>query len=235
MIMDGNGRWAAARGLSRSAGHRAGVEAARRTVEAARDLGLRSLTLYSFSTENWRRPPGEVRDLMALLREFLGEDLPTLKKNKVRVRVIGDRKNLDRELRLLVDQAERQTADNDAFLLQIAFNYGGRNEIARAAARLAEAVAAGAVKPSEVDEATLAQYLDTAGVRDPDLVIRTSGEKRVSNFLLWQAAYAEYVFTDVLWPDFSGVELAAAVREFALRDRRYGGLSEDAETAAGGS
>ena len=224
IIMDGNGRWAAARNLPRSAGHRAGVDAARRAVEAARDLGLQSLTLYSFSTENWRRPAGEVRDLMSLLREFIGKDLPQLRDNGVRVRIIGDRRNLDADLRLLVGRAEKQTAGNEDFLLQIAFNYGGRDEITRAAAKMAADAAAGRLDLRDTDEERFAQYLDTAGAPDPDLVIRTSGEQRISNFLLWQAAYAEYVFLDVLWPDFAEHDFAAAIAEFERRERRYGGV-----------
>ncbi|MEM6413612.1 MAG: isoprenyl transferase [Pseudomonadota bacterium] len=227
IIMDGNGRWAAARGLPRSAGHRAGVDAARRAVEAARDVGMHSVTLYSFSTENWRRPAGEIRDLMALLREFIGEDLPKLKRNKIKVRIIGDRTKLDPELKILVNRAERETRDNADFLLQIAFNYGGRDELTRAAIQLAQEIANGKVDPSSVNEDAFACYLDTAGTPDPDFVIRTSGEKRISNFLLWQAAYAEYVFIDTLWPDFNEDSLKDALAEFSVRKRRYGGLGED--------
>lgn len=224
IIMDGNGRWAAARGLPRAEGHRAGVEAARGAVEAARDLGVGVLTLYSFSTENWRRPAGEIRDLMNLLRQFIFQDLPTLKKEGVRVRVIGDRESLDQELRLLVARAESDTAGNTRFLLQIAFNYGGRDEIARAARAIANEVAARGLSPEEVTETAFAARLDTAGAPDPDLVIRTSGEKRISNFLLWQAAYAEYVFLDVLWPDFDRAHFARAIEEFRKRERRFGGV-----------
>ena len=228
IIMDGNGRWARARGLERRDGHREGVEAARRAVEAARDLGVTCLTLYSFSTENWRRPAGEVRDLMNLLREFIGKDLPRLKSNGVRIKIIGDRHNLDMELRALVAQAERQTNGNEKFLLQIAFNYGGRDEIVRAAARLVEQARKGQLSEKDVTEAALAGHLDTADAPDPDMIIRTSGEKRVSNFLLWQAAYAEYVFLDVLWPDFSDEHLKQAIDEFSNRNRRYGGVDSRA-------
>ncbi|MEL7489617.1 MAG: isoprenyl transferase [Pseudomonadota bacterium] len=224
IIMDGNGRWAKARGLPRAAGHREGVEAVRRALEAARDMGLTHLTLYSFSTENWRRPAGEIRDLMSLLRKFIGEDLPTLKKEGVRVRIIGDRDSLDLDLRLLVKRAESETADNTGFLLQIAFNYGGRDEIARAAKAFAHAVQSGEARPDDMDENVFGQYLDTIEAPDPDLVIRTSGEKRISNFLLWQAAYAEYVFLDVLWPDFNGDYFAEAVTEYMARERRFGGV-----------
>ena len=224
IIMDGNGRWAAARGLDRGAGHREGVAAARRAVEAARDLGVKRLTLYSFSTENWRRPAGEIRALMSLLREFIIKDLPTLKEKGVRVQIIGERSNLDTELRALVNRAEKETAENERFVLQIAFNYGGRDEILRATRRIAKSVASGELDPGAIDENTFGAYLDTANMPDPDLVIRTSGEKRISNFLLWQAAYAEYVFLDVLWPDFSESDFAAAIGDFKKRERRYGGV-----------
>jgi len=224
IIMDGNGRWAAARDLPRAAGHREGVEAARRSVEAARDLGLTHLTLYSFSTENWRRPAGEIRDLMSLLRKFIGDDLPTLKKEGVKVRIIGDRKSLDLDLRTLVGRAEKETAHNSEFVLQIAFNYGGRDEIMRAARAYAEDVKKGTADASSLDEAMFGAYLDTNTGPDPDLVIRTSGEKRISNFLLWQAAYAEDVFLDVLWPDFNVEHFSSAIAEFQNRERRYGGV-----------
>lgn len=223
IIMDGNGRWASARNLPRAEGHKAGVEAAKRAVEAARDLGLSFLTLYSFSTENWRRPAGEIRDLMELLRQFIMEDLPTLKREGVRVKIIGDRANLERELKILVARAEKETRANTRFNLQIAFNYGGRDEIARAARAAARAVEAGELDPDSIDETVLSGFLDTAGVPDPDLVIRTSGEKRISNFLVWQAAYAEYVFLDVLWPDFDQEWFAAAIEEYKGRERRFGG------------
>jgi len=224
IIMDGNGRWAAARGEPRSAGHKEGAAAARRAVEAARDLGLTHLTLYSFSTENWRRPAAEIRDLMGLLRQFIGDELPTLKREGVKVTIIGDKKNLDAEIKLLVGRAEKETASNSAFFLQIAFNYGGRDEIVRAARTLAAEAAAGRLKPDAIDERLFAQSLDTAACPDPDFVIRTSGEKRISNFLLWQAAYAEYVFLDIHWPDFNAAHFTAAVAEFQARERRFGGL-----------
>jgi undecaprenyl diphosphate synthase len=225
IIMDGNGRWAAVRGLERSAGHKEGAAAARRAVEASRDLGLTYLTLYSFSTENWRRPASEIRDLMGLLRQFIGDELPTLKREGVKVTIIGDKKNLDAEIKLLVGRAEKETASNNAFYLQIAFNYGGRDEIVRAARKLAAEAAAGRLKPEVITEQTFAQTLDTAAFPDPDFVIRTSGEKRISNFLLWQAAYAEYVFLDIHWPDFNAEHFAAAVAEFQARERRFGGLT----------
>jgi undecaprenyl diphosphate synthase len=201
------------------------VEAARRAVESARDLGLSNLTLYSFSTENWRRPAGEIRDLMGLLRQFIMDDLPTLKREGVKVRIIGDKANLDRELKLLVTRAESETGENSKFNLQIAFNYGGRDEILRAARRVARAAQSGALDPAALDEGRFSDFLDTADIPDPDLVIRTSGEKRISNFLLWQAAYAEYVFLDVLWPDFSKADFAFAIEEFRKRERRFGGVS----------
>lgn len=224
IIMDGNGRWASARALSRGEGHKEGAAAARRAVEAARDLGLRYLTLYSFSTENWRRPASEIRDLMALLRKFIGDELPTLKKEGVKVTIIGDKQNLEPEIKLLVGRAEKETAGNAAFHLQIAFNYGGRDEIVRAAKKIADDVAAGRIRPAAIDEEFLSAALDTAGVPDPDLVIRTSGEKRISNFLLWQAAYAEWVFLDIHWPDFDARHFAAAIDEFKARERRFGGV-----------
>jgi len=225
IIMDGNGRWAAARGLPRTDGHKQGSAAARRAVEAARDLGLSHLTLYSFSTENWRRPAAEIRDLMALLRKFIGDDLQTLKREGVKVTIIGDRKSLDADLRFLVSRAEAETAGNDRFNLHIAFNYGGRNEIVRAARALADEVKAGRLKSADIDEAAFAARLDTAGAPEPDIVIRTSGEKRISNFLLWQAAYAEWIFIDTLWPDFDHAHFAAAIEEYQRRERRFGGLS----------
>lgn len=225
IIMDGNGRWAASRGLPRSAGHKEGAAAARRAVEAARDLGLSYLTLYSFSTENWRRPATEIRDLMGLLRQFIGDELPTLKKEGVKITIIGDKKNLDAEIKLLVARAESETAKNTRFFLQIAFNYGGRDEIVRAARKLAVEAAAGRLKPEAIDEQLFCNTLDTAEFPDPDFVIRTSGEKRISNFLLWQAAYSEYVFLDMHWPDFDATRFAAAVAEFQARERRFGGLT----------
>lgn len=222
--MDGNGRWAAARGLPRTAGHKEGVMAARRAVEAAKDLGLTHLTLYSFSTENWRRPAGEIRDLMGLLKQFIIDDLPRLKRENVRVRIIGDRDNLDGDIKRLVKRAESETKNNNQFFLNIAFNYGGRNEIARTAKNIAIKLRNGEVAENDINETLVSACLDTVGIPDPDLVIRTSGEKRISNFLLWQAAYAEYVFTDVLWPDFSPEIFAEAIKEFSARERRYGGV-----------
>lgn len=224
IIMDGNGRWAKARGLARTDGHREGVEAARRAVEAARDLGVKYLTLYSFSTENWRRPAGEIRDLMGLLKQFIVDDLPRLKRENVRVRIIGDKDNLSPDIKALVRRAENETKNNDQFFLHIAFNYGGRDEILRAARAAAAAVEKGAMNASDITEEAFSSLLDTGGAPDPDLVIRTSGEKRISNFLIWQAAYAEYVFADVLWPDFDKDVFDKAIEEFSGRERRYGGV-----------
>lgn len=224
IIMDGNGRWANARGLARTEGHKEGVEAARRAVEAARELGLNYLTLYSFSTENWRRPAGEVRDLMGLLRQFIVDDLPKLKKEGCKVVIIGDKENLSADLKALVNRAEKETAGNSDFVLQIAFNYGGRDELARAARAAAQAVTEGRLAISDITERNFGSFLDTADIPDPDLVIRTSGEKRISNYLLWQAAYAEYVFLDILWPDFNKEVFSGAIDEYFRRERRYGGV-----------
>ena len=225
IIMDGNGRWAASRGLPRVEGHRRGVEAVRRTVRAAIEIGLRYLTIYSFSSENWRRPADEITDLMGLLRRFVRHDLADLHRNGVRVRVIGAREGLSPDIRDLLAEAENRTRGNRGLTLVVAFNYGARQELARAAAQIARDVAEGRLDPRAVDEAAFARRLDTDGIPDPDLLIRTSGEQRLSNFLLWQAAYAELVFTPVLWPDFDRAALEAAIAEFRLRDRRFGGLS----------
>lgn len=228
IIMDGNGRWAAGRGLPRAEGHRRGVEALRRTVEAAIEFRLSALTIYSFSSENWRRPPSEVSDLMGLLKIFVRRDLAQLHANGVRVKVIGARDDLSPDIRGLLDEAEALTRENRSLTLVVAFNYGAREEITRAARRIARGVLEGTIKPSHIDEALLTRHLDTAGIPDPDLVIRTSGEQRLSNFLMWQAAYAELVFLPVLWPDFDREHLAAALAEYASRDRRFGGLSAHA-------
>jgi undecaprenyl diphosphate synthase len=224
IIMDGNGRWAAARGLPRGEGHRRGVEALRRTVRAAGDLGIGFLTIFSFSAENWSRPPAEVRELMALLRRFIRHDLADLHKNGVRVRVIGERESLDVDIRRLLDEAEELTKDNDKLVLVVAFNYGARQEIARAAQRMAAAVAAGDLAVTSVTADKLASYLDAPDLPDPDLIIRTSGEQRLSNFLLWQAAYSELVFVPIYWPDFDRGALEGAITEYRRRERRFGGL-----------
>jgi undecaprenyl diphosphate synthase len=225
IIMDGNGRWAAERGLPRVEGHRKGVESVRRTVEAALRLGVEHLTLFSFSSENWTRPRQEISDLFGLLRRFVRRDLADLHKNGVKIRVIGTRAGLDADLLRLIDDAVQLTKDNTALNLTIAFNYGGRDEIARAARRVAEDVASGSLAASEVTEVRFGSYLDTANLPDPDLLIRTSGELRLSNVLLWQLAYAEFVFVDAYWPDFSQEQLEAAIAEYQRRSRRFGGTS----------
>lgn len=222
IIMDGNRRWAKSRHLPRALGHRKGVEAVREVVRAARDLGITCLTLYSFSSENWNRPAEEVDDLMWLLRRYLREDLKELHRNNVRLRVIGSRERVAPDLLELIDEAQTLTASNTGQTLVVAFNYGGKAEIAAAARAIAADVAAGRLSPDEVTESTFADRLATVGLPDPDLIIRTSGEKRLSNFLIWQAAYAELVFVDAFWPDFTKDDLAAAIAEYARRDRRYG-------------
>ena len=227
IIMDGNGRWAHGRGLPRRLGHRMGVEAVRRTVRAAIELKIPYLTLFSFSSENWARPASEISDLMGLLKRFIRRDLDDLHKAGVAIRVIGERGRVDPELLALIDEARTRTRDNQALTLVIAFNYGARSEIANAARRLAERVQRGELEASAVTETMLAAELDTHGVPDPDLVIRTSGEQRLSNFLLWQAAYAELIFMDVKWPDFGRDQLQQAVAIFQSRDRRFGGLPQE--------
>ena len=222
IIMDGNGRWAKARGLPRTAGHKKGVDAVRRTVEAARELGIGTLTIFSFSSENWRRPEEEVSDLMGLLRFYLRSEVAELHRAGVRLRVIGDRTRLSEDINRLIDNAEGLTRDNRVMTLVVALSYGSRLEIVHAARRLAEEVAAGRLSPEAIDEDALSARLYTAEIPDPDLIIRTSGEKRISNFLLWQAAYAELVFVDTLWPDFTKRDLEAAIEEFHRRERRFG-------------
>lgn len=224
IIMDGNGRWAKARGLPRLAGHRAGVEALRNCVRAAPDLGIQWLTVYAFSSENWSRPKSEVSDLMGLLKLFIRRDLAELHQSGVRVRIIGDREGLSPDIGSLLDEAETLTRLNRRLNLVIAFNYGGRDEIARAARKIARSVEAGLVAPEEITPELFADYLDTAGIPDPDLIIRTSGELRLSNFLPWQAAYSEFVFLPCYWPDFGRADLVEAIRTYAARDRRYGGV-----------
>ncbi len=226
--MDGNGRWAAARGLPRAAGHERGVEALRKTVEAAQDMHLTHMTVYSFSTENWRRPVSEVNALFGLLKAYVKRDLERLNREGVRIRVLGTREGLPADVFELVERAEARTKDNTAFNLCIAFNYGGREEIVRAARKAAVAIESGEMLPTDLTEKALEAYLDTAGMPDPDLVIRTSGESRLSNFLIWQSAYAELVFMDVLWPDFRGAHLRDAIAQFQQRERRYGGLASGA-------
>ena len=225
IIMDGNGRWAAERGRPRAEGHRQGVESVRRTVEASLELGVTHLTLFSFSSENWARPKQEINDLFGLLRRFIRRDLADLHKNGVKIRVIGTRVGLAADILRLIDDAIELTKDNAALNLTIAFNYGARDEIARAARRIAEDVASGVIAPAEVTPERLGTYLDTADLPDPDLLIRTSGELRLSNFLLWQLAYSEFVFIDAYWPDFSREQLEAAIAEYQRRSRRFGGTS----------
>jgi undecaprenyl diphosphate synthase len=222
--MDGNGRWASARGLPRGEGHRRGVEAVRRTVRAAGDLGIGTLTLFSFSSENWSRPAAEIRDLMGLLKWFVRNDLAELHKNGVHVRIIGERGDLAPDIRGLLEEAETLTRDNTGLTLVVAFNYGARQEIARAAQRLACEVAAGRLPASAVTADNLTNFLDAPDIPDPDLIIRTSGEQRLSNFLLWQAAYSELVFVPIYWPDFDRSTLESAIAEYRRRERRFGGL-----------
>ena len=222
IIMDGNGRWAARSGLPRVAGHRAGAQAVRRTIEAALRSGVRWLTLYAFSSENWGRSPSEVLDLTGLLRHYIRQELAELKAEGVRLRVLGERTRFDADICDDLDRAERETAGNARLNLNVALSYGARAEIAAAARRAAEAVRAGTLDPAALDETAFASFLSTSGMPDPDLVIRTSGEHRLSNFLLWQSAYAELVFTDVLWPDFGAPEFDAALAEFGRRERRFG-------------
>ncbi len=226
--MDGNGRWAAARGLPRIEGHRRGVEALRRTVRAAGDLGISVLTIFSFSSENWSRPLSEISDLMGLLRRFIRNDLADLHKSNVRVRVIGEREGLDRDICLLLQEAEDQTGKNTGLTLVVAFNYGARQEIAQAARRLAIEVAAGRLSADEVTPEALAGYFHAPDIPDPDVIIRTSGEQRLSNFLLWQAAYSELVFVPINRPDFDRAVLEGAIAEYRRRERRFGGLLANA-------
>lgn len=224
IIMDGNGRWATARGLPRGEGHRRGVEALRATVRNAIARNIRYLTVYSFSSENWRRPASEVSDLMTLVRMFVRSDLRKLHDSNVRVRIIGRRRELAPDLHAMIEEAETLTGGNRGLTLVVAFNYGGRLELCDAARRLAEDVASGVLSPADVDEKAIADRLDTAGIPDPDLVIRTSGEMRTSNFLLWQSAYSEFVFTPVLWPDFDDAAFGDALAEFHRRSRRFGAV-----------
>ncbi|MEI8180041.1 isoprenyl transferase [Aestuariivirga sp.] len=229
IIMDGNGRWATQRGLPRSAGHRQGVEALRRTVRAASGLGISVLTLYSFSTENWSRPQAEVRFLLELLRRFIRTDVAELHQSNVRIMIIGDRDGLEPSLRKMFEEAEALTRENTSLKLVIAFNYGSRQEITRAVQVLARKVADGKISPQDITPAVIGNHLDTAGLPDPDLLIRTGGEQRISNYLLWQCAYAEFVFLPEFWPEFDAASLARAIDIFRSRDRRFGGLK--AQTA----
>ncbi len=223
IIMDGNGRWAKKRFLPRAAGHRKGIEAARNTVRAAGELGIEVITLYAFSTENWGRPADEVSDLMGLLRHFIQVDIEELHENGVRLKIIGDYRALQADLVKLIDDAVAKTAGNTKQTLVIALNYGSQAELIRVAQQLAEQAKSGALDPSTIDAAMIDNMLDTSDLPPPDLLIRTSGEKRLSNFLLWQLAYAEFLFVDTLWPDYGKAELAAALADYAARERRYGG------------
>ena len=224
IIMDGNGRWAQSRGRPRLFGHHAGAKRVREIVEACPDLGVNYLTIFAFSTENWKRTQVEVAGLMGLFRRYIAKEARALKDEGVRVRFIGDRVRLDDKLVGLMDELELLTSDNDKVHLTIALNYGGRDEVSRATKRLAQDVAAGRLDPEKVDDETLPKYLDTYVLPDPDLVIRTSGEARISNFLLWQSAYAEYEFIDTLWPDFSPEIFAGLVQNYGRRERRFGGV-----------
>ncbi len=226
IIMDGNGRWAAARHLPRVAGHRAGAQAVRRTIEAAIRNNVAWLTIYAFSSENWQRPNDEVSDLTGLLRHYLRHEVAELHQERVRLRTIGDRARFGPDIMREMAEAEALTAGNARLNLTVALSYGGRSEIVAAARAVAEAVAAGALDPASLTEDTFSSFLFTAGMPDPDLVIRTSGERRVSNFLLWQAAYAEYLFPEVLWPDFNAAHFESALADFAARDRRFGARPE---------
>jgi undecaprenyl diphosphate synthase len=224
--MDGNGRWAKSRGLPRIAGHREGARAVRRTVEAAIGSGVSWLTIYAFSSENWRRPVGEIMDLTGLLRRYLKSEIAELKQSGVRMRFIGDRCRFDPDIQRDLEAAERDTALNSRLNLTIALSYGARAEIAAAARAALEAVRIGCLQAGDLDEEIFARYLATAGTPDPDLIIRTSGEQRLSNFLLWQAAYAELVFLDVLWPDFDQEHFHAALIEYSRRERRFGARAD---------
>lgn len=232
LIMDGNGRWAASRGLPRLEGHRRGVDALRGAVRTAIEVSLEYLTVYSFSVENWSRPFEEVRDLMGLLKRFIRKDLIELHDAGVRVKVIGHRDNLQPDIRKLLEEAETLTRLNTGLTLVVAFNYGGRQEIAAATRAVALAFAAGKIGEGEIDAALISRFLDTSGIPDPDLIIRTSGEQRLSNFLLWQSAYSEFVFLPVLWPDFDRDAFVGALAQFAARERRFGGLVAARSAAA---
>lgn len=232
IIMDGNGRWAQQRGQSRTAGHRRGVEAVRKAVRSAADLGIEYLTLFAFSSENWSRPAQEVSDLMGLLRFFVRRDLADLHRENVKVRVIGDRMSLKSDIHALLTEAEELTRRNTGLQLIIAFNYGGRDDMTRAVRQIARRAARGEIDPEAISESDLTDALDTVGIPDPDLLIRTSGEERISNFLLWQAAYSEFVFLPCLWPDFDRAAFEEALRIYQCRSRRFGKV-DDQDMALG--
>ena len=227
IILDGNGRWAKAKGMPRNYGHTAGARNVETVCQAAHDLGVTYVTMYAFSTENWNRPEGEVEALMKLLESYLKNCIKTADKNNMRVRVIGDTTRLSERFQERIRELEAASAKNDGLNLQIAINYGSRDEMTRAMRRMSEDVAAGKRKPEEITESVFEEYLDTAGIPDPDLLIRTSGELRLSNFLLWQLAYSEFYFTDVPWPDFHKEELERAIEAYNKRDRRFGGLTDN--------
>jgi undecaprenyl diphosphate synthase len=229
IIMDGNGRWAARRGLPRSAGHKAGVDALRRAVKAAADFGIEYLTIYSFSSENWSRPAAEVSFLLDLLRRFIRQDVAELHRSGVKITVVGSRADLEPGIVSLLDEAERLTRENSKLNLVVAFNYGSRQEIGRAMAAIARQIESGEISAADISPELISLNLDTAGIPDPDVLIRTGGEQRISNFLLWQCAYTEFVFVDEFWPDFTHDIFARALDEFRLRDRRFGGI--EAQTA----
>ena len=226
IILDGNGRWAKAKGMPRNYGHTAGARNVETVCQAAHDLGVKYVTMYAFSTENWNRPEGEVEALMKLLESYLKNCIKTADKNNMRVRVIGDTTRLSERFQERIRELEAASAKNDGLNLQIAINYGSRDEMTRAMRRMSEDVAAGKRKPEEITESVFEEYLDTAGIPDPDLLIRTSGELRLSNFLLWQLAYSEFYFTDVPWPDFHKEELERAIEAYNKRDRRFCGLTD---------
>mgnify|MGYP002771350571 FL=1 len=227
IILDGNGRWAKAKGMPRNYGHTAGARNVETVCQAAHDLGVKYVTMYAFSTENWNRPEGEVEALMKLLESYLKNCIKTADKNNMRVRVIGDTTRLSERFQERIRELEAASAKNDGLNLQIAINYGSRDEMTRAMRRMSEDVAARKRKPEEITESVFEEYLDTAGIPDPDLLIRTSGELRLSNFLLWQLAYSEFYFTDVPWPDFHKEELERAIEAYNKRDRRFGGLTDN--------
>ena len=226
IILDGNGRWAKKRGMPRNYGHAQGSKNVERICEEAYKMGIQYLTVYAFSTENWSRPKSEVDALMKLLRDYMKTCLKTADKNRMRVRVLGDKTALDDDIRTRIAELEEATKDNDGLCFQIALNYGSRDEMVRAMKRLCEDCREGKVETEEINEALFETYLDTHGIPDPDLLIRTSGEQRLSNYLLWQLAYAEFYFTDVLWPDFTKKELEKAIVYYNSRDRRFGGVKE---------
>ncbi|WP_420547247.1 isoprenyl transferase [Curvivirga sp.] len=229
IIMDGNGRWAKKRGLPRVAGHKKGAESVRKVIKASAELGVKFLTLYSFSSENWKRPEDEVSALMGLLGRYLKSEIVELHSNNIRFRVIGDRERLPENIQRLISDSERMTEQNSGMTLILALSYGARAEIAEAAKKIAKSAKLGLIQPDAIDEDVFAAHLSTAGIPDPDLVIRSSGEKRISNFLLWQLAYSEFYFTDTLWPNFDKKDLIEAFQEFNKRDRRYGAIASESK------